>query len=351
LGFDNVGLLVGDMQKEVSSVLLALDVNKAVLKEAINSEVSLIICHHPIIWEPLRRVESGSLVGELLRHNISVIAAHTNLDIAPGGVDTCLADALELVDRQGLRIESTKLSYTVSLYVPAEHLLPLKHAMVSAGAGELGNYRSCSFACGGVGSFIPFAGADPYVGTSGVETIVDETKLEMFCKRSVLSDVIAAIRNTHPYEEPAFNVFENHGVSEKLSLGVIGDLEEPLCANEFLKHVTGRLQAAGCRYFLPDEAVFKRVACCGGSGSDLLEDAVKAGADVFVTGDVKHNVWYEAERYNVGLIDAGHFATENPVILCLKGKLQERFGTIRCEEAKSNVALEHFFAPTEGITV
>lgn len=351
LNFDNVGLLVGDMQKEVSSVLLALDLNKAVLKEAIDSEVSLIICHHPIIWEPLRRVEGEGLIGELLRHNISVIAAHTNLDIAPGGVNTCLADVLCLVDKRGLKVELAKPSYTVSVYVPTEHASSLKRAMVAAGAGELGNYGACSFTSGGVGSFVPLAKAAPYVGELGVETSVNETKLEMFCKRRALSSVIAAIKSVHPYEEPAFNVFENHGVNEELSLGVVGDLEESMRADVFLKHVTRSLQIAGCRYFLPDGGVFKRVACCGGSGSNLLEDAVRAGADVFVTGDVGHNVWYEAERYNIGLVDAGHFATENPVISRLKKRLQEQFKAIKCKEAGGNVALERFFAPKEGITV
>jgi dinuclear metal center YbgI/SA1388 family protein len=351
LNFDNVGLLVGDMQKEVSSVLLALDLNKAVLKEAINSETSLIICHHPIIWKPLRRIECGGVIGELLRHNVSVIAAHTNLDIAPGGVSSCLADLLGLVNRQGLKVESTDPSYTVSVYVPTEHVLSLKRAMVAAGAGELGNYRACSFTSGGVGSFVPLAKADPYVGALGVETAVNETKLEMFCKCRALASVIAAIKSAHPYEEPAFNVFKNHGVNEELSFGVVGDLEESMRADVFLKHVTRSLQITGCRYFLPDEAVFKRVACLGGSGSNLLEDAVRAGADVFVTGDVAHHVWYEAERHNIGLIDAGHFATENPVILCLKEKLQEQFEAIKCKEAEGNVALEHFFVPREGITV
>jgi dinuclear metal center YbgI/SA1388 family protein len=348
LDFDNVGLLIGDMKCNVTSILLALDVNKAVIAEAVASRVSLIICHHPPIWQPLKKIVPSNYVWNLIKHDINLIAAHTNLDLARGGVNSCLANALELNNQVPLEIKSCKPCFIVVVFVPIESLPKLKKAMVQAGAGEIGNYQSCSFTCEGVGTFIAGASANPHVGETGEETCVKEVKLEMACKSSNLDKVIAALKSVHPYEEPVFHVFENRGLGEQLNMGVWGELTFPASSLDFLEFVTKKLKVDGCRYFFPKKQEIRRVACCGGQGSSCLGAAVAAGTDVLVTGDVKHNVWYEAERLGLGLIDAGHFATEVLVLDWLKAKIVAHYKKIKCTRAFGDLALERFFC-VEGL--
>jgi dinuclear metal center YbgI/SA1388 family protein len=343
LSYDNVGLSIGSMGQRVDSVLFALDINSAVLAEAIEARDSVIICHHPVIWEPLKRIESSSYVCELIKNNISVIVAHTNLDIAKDGINCGLVAALNLVNQQTLKAEINAPYHTVSVFVPLGHLDAVRAAMGAAGAGVIGNYHSCSFAVEGVGSFVPERQAHPYIGIAGEEVRVPEIKLEMTCKANALDGVIAEMKKNHPYEEPVFNVFENHAVAESFGLGRYGDLELEVAAKEFIQMVANNLALSGFRYLLPPARKIRRVACCGGAGSGLLPRAVEVGADVFLTGDVKHDAWYSAERYGIGLVDAGHFATENIGFLQLKKKLELQYPMITCREAQGNIALESFF--------
>lgn len=323
MSWDNSGLLVGSPSDRAERVLLALDATAPVVEEAAQAGAQLILTHHPVIFHPLKRVERGTPVYEAIRSGVGILSAHTNLDVAEGGVNDALAELLSLQKIQPFETEKTESYYKIVVFTPEADAGRVAKAMGDAGAGQLGAYSQCSFSCSGTGAFLPMEGASPYLGQIGRMEQVRETRVEMILPKGRIPAVVKAMKAAHPYEVPAYDLFEDHGVQEVISLGRIGQLETPFSPREFALYVKERLRG-GIRLVEGNHLV-RRVAVCGGSGGDLVELAARMGADALVTGDVKHDQLLTAQSLGLTLVDGGHHATEAPVLPYLKKKLEAAF--------------------------
>ena len=324
--WDNTGLLVGSHKTQLRGAVAALDVTDAVIEEAVCAGANLIITHHPVIFSPLKQIDGESLLYRLIALGIAVISAHTNLDIAAGGVNDALAQRLELTGLRPLQFQAEQAFYKVAVMVPVQDKEPVYEAMAAAGAGKLGNYAKCGFFALGEGRFLPLDGANPAVGGIGKQESVQEIRLEMMVAPANLQAVVSAMKAAHPYEEAAYDVYKTHAVKETQSLGYVGELPQSLTPCELALWVKEKLGARGVR-FLEGAMPIKTVAICGGSGGEFLEKAQKLGAEALITADVKHSQMLQAAHLGITLIDAGHFDTEvlvlQPFVEALRSLLPE----------------------------
>lgn len=314
--WDNSGLQVGDPNWPVSRVLVALDVTSAVLAEAESVPHTLVVAHHPLLFHPLTRLTpstaSGKLALKAAAAQIAVTAVHTNLDVASDGTSTSspLANLLALTELQPLTAD-TQLSDTVKLvtFVPAADVPELRAALSACGAGVIGAYTQCSFTSEGIGTFRPSANASPMIHTNvGEQALVAEQRLEMVVPRSVVGLVIAELERVHPYDEVAYDVYERIETTE--TFGLVGTLEHPLTLDVLAERIAQDLPAPHVRVVGDPAAVVSRVAICGGAGDSLIPAALASGADVYLTGDLRHHVSLDARELGLSLIDVGHHASE-----------------------------------------
>ena len=331
--YDNVGLHVGDASREVTSAVVALDCTPQVLEEAKELGAELIITHHPLIFGRLSSVTADGFVSNLAlrlaESGVALYCIHTNLDAAPGGVSFALAEQLGLTDVDFLDGYDESLVKLVT-FVPNDAFEAVRSAIAEAGAGRIGDYDACAFTTDGTGYFRPGDGTDPHIGQAGGDLqSVSERRLEVQVERWSLRPVLAALKTAHPYEEVAFDVYPVKGKTSQAGLGTIGTLPEPEPMTAFLERVTSSLDAGNLRWAGDPDAVVKRVAVCGGAGSDFVGVARAAGADAYVTSDVKYheffNVLNNDGHPDMALIDAGHYETEAVTERILIDYLSERF--------------------------
>jgi len=323
---DNIGLLVGSPAQKVRRIIVALDAGTGVIREASALRADLIVTHHPLIFRPLARLDpgdrTGGLVATLIRRGMGLYAAHTNLDFTNGGVSQVLAERLGLDGVAPLSpLPDTRKKIVV--FVPASHAGGVMQAMAAAGAGRIGNYESCSFASDGVGSFIPGPDADPYTGRRGSLERAAEVRLEMETPGWKVNDVLSAMKSVHPYDEVAFDVYPVEKPDDHRGMGAIGSYPGALTPGTFLKRVARALKARGIRYSGTARRGVRKVAVCGGSGSELTARAVAAGADAFVTADIRYHGFQDHEN-DILLVDAGHYETEHPAVSTLARHLRSR---------------------------
>ena len=323
--WDNVGLLVGCADRLVERALLTVDVTPPVIEEAIKLGATMLIAHHPFPFQALKRLqtdtETGAMLSRLLKHDIAVYAAHTNLDMADGGINTALAKTLRLTDVQPLRPYRESLVKIV-VYVPAGHEDAVRSAMSEAGAGHIGNYSDCSFRTTGLGTYKPLAGSRPFLGELAKLSTVEEIRLETVAPEKLLKEVIQAMLDAHPYEEVAYDVLPLRNTHIEGGLGRIGCLEKKVRLSDFAEEVKQTLAVSGLRVYGSAETRIRRVAVCGGAGMDCASVAVAAGAAVLVTGDIRYHDAQAALSQGLCLIDAGHFATEYPGMVELGSRLR-----------------------------
>lgn len=327
---DNVGLQVGSENASVRSILICLDVNEDTIEEALRRRANFIISHHPLLFRPLRSVDlhdsTGRCVSKLLKSKISLYSAHTNLDFTRGGTSFALADWLTLT-RVDFLLKSYRLKRKIVTFVPPDHVDGVAEAMGKAGAGTIGNYESCSYRSQGTGTFRGNTEARPTIGKRGQLEHVQEVRLEMIVDQPNVQPVVRAMLSAHPYEEVAYDVYPLENISPDYGMGVIGDLRKPMTVLQFIRHVKKTLGATAVRYTPGASNRVRRVAACGGSGSDLTDEAIRQGADSFITADVKYHSFHDAAR-RILLIDAGHYETERPVVDALAKKLSTEFKRI-----------------------
>ena len=315
--WDAVGLVVGDPQAEVRRVLFAVDPVQAVVDEAVQASADLLVVHHPLLLRPVSSVAAdrpkGRAVHELIRSGVALYVAHTNADSPPGGVSDCLARALGLVDVTPLRADPVEPMDKLVTFVPheaAEHVLD---SLAAAGAGAIGDYDRCAFLSAGTGTFRPGPTADPTIGIPGEVAEVGETRLEMVLPRARRGAVVAALRAAHPYEEPAFDVLELAGWDSERGSGRRGRLAQATTLRAFADAVVAALPstAVGARVAGDLDATVETVAVAGGSGDFLLDDARRAGVDVYVTSDLRHHPASEFREHDgPALVDIAHWAAE-----------------------------------------
>lgn len=336
--WDNSGLQIGDPQADIDKALLTIDVNLAVAREAAKNGAGLIISHHPLMMKPPRTINIrqplGELISFLIRNNITVYAAHTNLDAANSGVSSALARRLGLINPAVLRQTGILRYYKLVVFVPVGHEDNVRDAVLEAGAGWTGNYSHCSFMTRGLGTFKPLAGSTPYYGRAGEMEQVEEVRLETIVPAAVLKKAVETMLEAHPYEEVAYDILplENSGTVN--GHGRVGKLAAPMPFRQFAEVVKTALGLSTvCMGGSPD-CIVRKVAVCGGSGADLWPDALQAGADIIVTGDVKYHTAQDMTAAGMNFIDAGHYGTEWVVLPVLLKQL-----TDMCIETNVDVEL------------
>lgn len=313
-GWDNVGLLVGDPQRVANKALVAMDVTPAAARKALEAGADLIVSHHPLIFNPLKQI-SDPLLLTLIENKIAVICLHTNLDVAPGGVNQALADALGLEVTGQLSQETGSKWHHVVASVPAEQAWKVAEAAFAAGAGRIGNYASCSTRHQVSGTFLPLDGAKPFTpgAQSGKLSEVDEAELEFMADDFTLPGVLAAINASHPYETPLIYHFPVANANPAYALGLLGKFPGQPNLEEIAGLVKERLRCPHPILWRAErEPGFRprRIAVCGGAGASLLSQAQR-GADLYITGDLGYHRLLDS---TIPLIDAGHFHTEFPVL-------------------------------------
>lgn len=315
--YDNVGLQVGRMETSVSGILVALDLTHPVIDESLSAGCNLIVTHHPNIFRPIRSVTSDGYVNglalRLAENGLAHYATHTNLDQVSDGVSFALGRLLGLEKLRVLSPKSDQL-YKLVTFVPETHADAVKMALGDAGAGQIGAYSHCAFTSVGQGSLKPMQHANPFLGAPETYTTVPEIRLEIEIHRWQLGAMLAVLKQTHPYEEVAYDVYAVQQPSTQFGLGAIGTLSEPMALEVFLEHVASKLATKALRFVAPESAQIQTVAVCGGSGSEFMGLALANGADAYVTADFTYHPWFNAldgagsPRFTV--VDAGHYETE-----------------------------------------
>ena len=334
--WDNSGLLIGDKNSVVTSAMLCLDITNEIAQEAVDKGVSLLISHHPIIFNSLHSINNDSPTSILVKNNISAICAHTNLDMAKEGINEIIAQKLNLKTiSEPIETVYELPFYQLAVFVPVDNIQQVYDAMAKAGAGTLGNYSGCAFYTEGTGTFMPLEGSHAYIGEVGKQEKVLEARLEMILPQSKRAQVIQAMLNSHPYEKVAYHLSENLAIMEKIGLGKIGKLESELTPKEFAEVIKKTFGNTVVRYNDTGKKI-KTVAFSSGSGGSLLQKVISKNVDAYVTGDVKHDQFIDAQNANLTVFDAGHYHTENIVLDSLKERLIEKLPDVKFEIAEKN---------------
>jgi dinuclear metal center YbgI/SA1388 family protein len=317
--WDAVGLVTGDPDQPVRRVLFAVDPVDAVISEAVAWGADLLVTHHPLLLRGVRSVAvdrpKGRSVTALVRAEVALHVAHTNADVARPGVSDALADLLGIEDTHPLRPMPEAALDKVVVFVPHDAVEAVVDAMAAAGAGRLGDYERAAFLSEGTGTFRPLPGAKPAIGHVGAIERVGETRLEMVAPPARMAAVVEALRAAHPYEEPAFDVLLTRPEPGDRGLGRVGRLPAAETLRAFGERVASDLPrtATGVRVAGDLDALVRTVAVCGGAGDDLFDDVRRAGADVFVTADLRHHPASESLAHgSPALVDCAHWATEWP---------------------------------------
>lgn len=307
---DPIGLQIGKLNLPIKNVLVTLDVTLEVVQEAIDQKCQMILAHHPPIFRPLKNLRTDSPSGEMfalcIKHDIAVYAAHTNLDVAPGGVNDLLAEALGLKQINILEETYAEPMMKLAVFVPTSSSEDLRKSLASAGAGQIGNYDSCSFSSTGKGRFQPLDGSNPFIGTKNQLEEVEEDKVEVIFPASQKSKILRAMYTNHPYEEVAFDIWTLDSKTQQQGIGRIGELERAMTLDEFAQQVKNRLSVPFVRVVGDPTANIRKVAVLGGDGNKYIQKAKRAGADVLVTGDLYFHVAQDAQALGLNVIDPGH---------------------------------------------
>lgn len=307
---DKIGLQVGTLNKEIKKIMVTLDVLEEVVDEAIEQGVDLIIAHHAVIFRPLKNLRTdmpaGKLYEKLIKHDIAVYIAHTNLDVAEGGINDLMAQALGLKKTEPLDTLHTDALKKIVVFVPKSHHDQVLNAMAAAGAGWIGNYSHCTFNVEGIGTFMPMEGTNPFIGKEGKLEQVEEIRVETIVPAAWQNRVVKAIIKAHPYEEVAYDIYPLEQTGRSYGLGRIGELDQEMDLQEFSEKVKEAFEVKGLRVVGDLTKKVKKVAVLGGDGNSFVSKAIFRGADVLVTGDIYYHTAHDAMAAGLSLIDPGH---------------------------------------------
>jgi len=342
--YDNCGLLTSESNAKVSGVLCTLDVTEEIVEEAIRKNCNLIVAHHPVIFGGIKHLRPDNYVSRTLikaiKHDIAIYAIHTNLDNVLSGVSGKMAEKLQLKNISVLSEKKGTLS-KLQTFVPNSHLEAVAGALFEAGAGKIGNYDQCSFRVEGKGTFRPLEGSNPFVGEQGLRHYEEEVKIEVVFPAVLQGKMVAALKSAHPYEEVAYDILPMTNNHPEVGSGVVGELLEPMDAEEFLKYLSKAFLLKGLRYTKGKNKI-KKVAVCGGAGSFLIQKALIAGADAFVTSDIKYHEFFGGEG-RLMICDIGHFESEQYTIELLYDILVEKFPNFAILKSEVNTCPVNYF--------
>lgn len=325
--WDNCGLITGNLQQEITSALLCIDSTEEVIDEAINGGHQLIIAHHPIVFNGLKKFTGNDYVQrsiiKSIKNNIAIYAMHTNLDNHFHGVNFLMAQKLGL---KNLKILSPKKHWLKQLvtYVPTAKANDVREALFKAGGGAIGNYDECSFNTEGVGTFKGNEDSHPTVGNKGMRHLENETRIELVFPFYHQAEILKALFLAHPYEEVAYEIINLENQWNQTGSGMVGEMETALSASAFLQHVKTSLNTPLVKYTDAAEKSITRVAVCGGSGFFLLPDAIQSGAQAFITSDIKYHQFFAAQQHLM-LCDIGHYESEQFTMELFQNLLKQKF--------------------------
>ncbi|MFA8343699.1 MAG: Nif3-like dinuclear metal center hexameric protein [Rhodothermaceae bacterium] len=324
---DNIGVQIGSKNRNISKIFLCLELTEKALKEAIKKNCNFIITHHPFIFAPLKRIDTSNhqsqLIETLIKNDITLFSAHTNLDFTKDGVSYTLVEILGLKNIRFLENEKGN-QFKLVVFVPEQNMGKVSEAMYAAGAGQIGEYNKCGFHIAGQGTFEGNKNSNPVIGKAENFEKVNEIRLETLVDAWKLDKVISAMLSVHPYEEPTYDIYILDNQNSNYGYGAVGEFDKSLTQTQFLELVCKKLKTGNLRYSKGKNSKIKKVAVCGGSGADMIGTAIANDADAYLTADIKYHSFHDAEG-KILLIDAGHYETEVPVLNTVKEKLEKFF--------------------------
>ncbi len=310
--YDNSGLLIGDASSEVQGALVCLDVTEEIIDEAISKKCNLIIAHHPVIFSGVKRLNGKNYVERIIikaiKHEVAIYACHTNVDHVATGVNRKIGEKLEIKTPHILSPKKGLLK-KITTFCPTDAAEKVRNALFEAGCGQIGNYDHCSFNSEGKGTFRPNELANPVIGKRGTDHVEAETKIECIYETYNEAKVLKALKAAHPYEEVAHDIILLDNNHPLIGSGMYGDLNEPMDITVFFNKIKADFNIKIIRHTKWHKKEVKTIAWCGGSGSFLLNDAKRVGADVFITADFKYHQFYDADN-KIVIADVGHFESE-----------------------------------------
>ena len=343
--YDNAGLLVGDANREIDAALITLDCTEEIVEEAIENNCNLIIAHHPIIFSGLKKITGQNYVErtiiKAIKNNIAIYAIHTNLDNIKTGVSAKIAEILGV---ENCKILSPKkdLLRQLAVYCPVSDTEKVKEALFQAGAGDIGNYDECSFSAKGEGTFRANEGCDPHIGNIGERHTEKEEKIEVIFPKYKENTIISALKQAHPYEQVAYQIYILDNIYENVGAGIVGELAQKVDTNRFLEMLKTKMQTDCIRHTKLVKNQIKRVAICGGSGSFLLSNAICEKADIFITADFKYHEFFDGEN-DIIIADIGHFESEQFTKDLIYDLLSKKFSKFAVRLSKVNTNPINYF--------
>jgi len=327
---DVIGLQVGRTDRVVAKVMLALDASYPVLRAAAEHDIDFLFTHHAMFYRPAARIDTSTAAGRAiataLQHDITVYSAHTNLDVAEGGVNDVLAQLFGLQDVEILDRQQNESLRKLVVFVPVGHEDAVRNAMFAAGAGHIGAYSHCSFNTSGIGTFRPETGARPFIGSVGNVEHTHEVRVETVVPEPRVAQVVREMLQAHPYDEVAYDLFPLDIMGKPFGIGRIGQLTAAVPLAELAAEVKQKLGLRGIRFAGAAHTSVRRVAVLGGAGARYASVARAKGADVLVTSDCDHHDMVVATATGLAVIDATHAALERPVLHAVRNVLHAAFG-------------------------
>jgi dinuclear metal center YbgI/SA1388 family protein len=327
--YDNAGLITGGMDWDCSGIICSLDATEEVVKEAVKKKCNLIVAHHPVIFGGLKKINGKNYVEKAIitaiKNDIAIFAIHTNLDNVIYGVNGRIASILGLKNLSVLSSKNDTLKKLFT-FVPVDKAEQVRKAIFAAGGGDIGNYSECSFNSEGVGTFKAEAGTDPYVGKQGLQHQEKEIKMEVVFPSFLEKNIINAMKAAHPYEEVAYDIVPLSNLHSGIGSGMVGELENAVDEKELLCRIKEVFHLSVIRHTAFLNKKIKKVAVCGGAGSFLISKVLAAGADVYITADIKYHEFFDANGRML-IADIGHYESEQFTIDLLKEILEQKFPT------------------------
>jgi dinuclear metal center YbgI/SA1388 family protein len=343
--YDNVGLLTGNAQWQCTGVVCCLDVLEDVVNEAVAKKCNLIVAHHPIIFSGLKKITGKNYIERTIilaiKNDIAIYAIHTNLDNVLHGVNNKMAQAIGLTNLSILQPKTNQLKKLYTYIVP-EHFEQLKKGLLESGAGTIGNYSECSFSVQGEGTYKGNKNSNPAVGEKMIRSNVTEMKIEVLYEAWRENDVLDALRKNHIYETVAYEIIGLENTHQEIGSGIVGKLAKPMKEKDFMALLKDKFGLKVIRHTPLLNKKISTVAVCGGSGSFLITNALRAKADVFVTADVKYHEFFDADGKMI-IADIGHYESEQFTIDLIFDRIRQKFTNFAVLKTRVKTNSVHYY--------
>ena len=340
--WDNVGFLVGDPDRSIKTILVTIDTTRAVVEEAKERKADLILAYHPVIWDGLKKVTADgptAPIYDLIRANIGVFSIHTAFDTVLGGVNDELAAILDIDNPKPLGdfvADPAGPQYKLVTFVPVDDVNQVADALYDVGAGAIGSYSHCGFQTEGTGTFKPLTGANPTIGKVNQRETVREIRLETVVPADKIKAVVAALRQSHPYETPAFDVFRHYDIENKLGLGRFGMLKKPTSFNQILSRIKSATGAKAAGLIGPAKGKVAKAAVCAGSCGNILNTVIAEGCNLYLTGELKHHQAIAAQEAGLTCICLSHSVSERFALKKLIKELKKRLKNVTIHQSRKD---------------